>query len=123
MSDKTILEIRRRLLDSMIDYMEIDEDASESDHDCGYTPADVDRCAGIVDAYLSTLAGNSNADQSEILRTVQYTVEQLNKLNDACNGCLIETDQREDLCALILAAAKDAGLKSEDDVTEEWREW
>ncbi len=52
---------------------------------------------------------------------VQHTIEQLNALNESCDGCLIETDQREELCLLILAAAKDAGLESDDDVTEQWR--
>lgn len=107
----------------MIEFMAPDEDEPESNHDCGYTQADVDRCAEIVDAYLRTVNGISQPDQSEILRLVQHTVERLNTLNESCDGCLIETDQREDLCALILAAAKDAGLESDDDVTEQWREW
>ena len=123
MSNETLLEIRSRLLTGMIDFMAPDEDAPESTDDCGYSLADVDRCAGIVDAYLRTLSEYSNADQSKILQLVQHTVEQLNTLNDSCDGCLIETDQREDLCALVLAAAKDAGLESDDDVTEQWREW
>ncbi len=122
MSDKSLLEMLSRLLAGMIEFMDPDEDEPESNHDCGYTQADVDRCAEIVDAYLRTMNGISQPDQSEILRLVQLTVEQLNTLNESCDGCLIETDQREVLCALILAAAKDAGLESDDDVTEQWRE-
>jgi hypothetical protein len=40
------------------------------------------------------------------------------------DGCFIETDQREQLCPLIIAAAKRAGLVSDvNDITEGWREW
>ena len=39
-------------------------------------------------------------------------------------GGRIETDQREQLCALIITAANRAGLVSGVyDITEEWREW
>ncbi len=123
MSVNPLLEIRRRLLEDMINFMKADEDAPEINHDCGYTHADVERCAGIIDAYLMALNSISNADQPEILRLVHQIVDRLNSLNDACDGCLIETDQREDLCALILTAAKNAGLESDDDITEQWREW
>lgn len=123
MVDKTLLELRSRLLAGMVEFMELDADQPESRHDCGYSQADVDKCGEIVDSYLRTISEISNADQVEILGLVQHTVEQLNALNDSCDGCLIETDQREDLCELILAAAEDAGLESREDVTEQWREW
>lgn len=123
MADHTLLNIRKRLLDSMIDFMEPDEELYDPDHDCGYSRADVDRCAVIIDAYLKSVVTTSASGETEILRAVRRTVEELNALNDSCDGCLIETDQREDLCALILAAAKNAGLESDDDVTEQWREW
>lgn len=49
---------------------------------------------------------------------------ELNKLNDDSDGALIETSEREQLCDIIIAAAQQAGLESdEDDITYEWREW
>lgn len=50
-------------------------------------------------------------------------VLKLNKLKEKCGGSIIETDQREDLCQIILVAARRAGLKTEEDMTEEGREW
>jgi hypothetical protein len=32
-------------------------------------------------------------------------------------------DQREELVALILTAAAEAGLVTAEDITEQWREW
>jgi hypothetical protein len=54
---------------------------------------------------------------------VKRVVLKLNKLNASCDGALIETDQREDLCELIQTAAKSAGLNSDQDATVSWREW
>jgi hypothetical protein len=45
-------------------------------------------------------------------------------MGSTSDGLLIETDQREQLCELIIAAAQRAGLVSDVyDITEEWREW
>ena len=44
------------------------------------------------------------------------------KLNDNYDS-FIETLEREELCEFIIEAASIAGLESEDDITEEWREW
>ena len=58
------------------------------------------------------------------MKAVKTAVVKLNKLNDRCDGSLIETDQREQLCELIITAARGAGLSSDKyDITEEWREW
>jgi hypothetical protein len=58
------------------------------------------------------------------MKAVKTAVVKLNRLNEQCYGCLIETDQREQLCELIISAAKRAGLVSTVyDITEEWRDW
>jgi hypothetical protein len=45
-------------------------------------------------------------------------------LNATCEYDLIETDQREDICAFIIRAGALAGFnEADEDVTEEWREW
>lgn len=106
----------------MLGYMEAD--SSDPDFDAGYTQAEVDRCSSILDAFLATLApidgpGNSAA----IMEATERAVLALNDLNDECDGGLIETDQREQLCEIIILAAKDAGLETDEDITEEWRDW
>jgi hypothetical protein len=54
---------------------------------------------------------------------VKDLVLKLNALNDRCQGSLIETDQREDICELIESSLTQASIPFEGDVTEEWREW
>jgi hypothetical protein len=117
--NESIAGIKKRLLDGMVSFMEGDE--SDSEFDCGYAREDVDRCEEVVDAYLNAVSNASSGD--DVRRIVKQVVIDLNELNDSREGCLIETDQREDLCELILVAARQAGLDSDDDITEEWREW
>ncbi len=118
-----IAEVKQRLIDGMIEFIDGDPELPDDDFDCGYTRADVDRCSSIIDAYLSELAANNGAGEAAIILTIKKAVLQLNELNDECGGGLIETDQREDLCELLLVAARQNGLSTTDDVTEEWREW
>jgi hypothetical protein len=47
----------------------------------------------------------------------------LNELNDECDQCLIETDQREEICEFIQKVVAAANVEIEGDLTEEWREW
>jgi hypothetical protein len=54
---------------------------------------------------------------------VQEAVLDINDLNAECRGGLIETDQRELLCRLILTAARRAGLDTRANITEAWRTW
>ncbi|KAF1066784.1 MULTISPECIES: hypothetical protein [unclassified Variovorax] len=122
--------LKDKTLASMVDYMRNDEEDADHDpeFDPGYTQAEVDRCAEIVDEYLATLAAIDEASEAKrdaaILAAVERVVLQLNRLNEDSEGSLIETDQREDLCELIIAAASHAGLETEgEDITEEWREW
>ncbi|MEL6399187.1 MAG: hypothetical protein AAFR26_08895 [Cyanobacteria bacterium J06626_4] len=118
---QSITEVRRRLLEHMVSFMEGDE--NETDFDCGYTQADIDRCAAIVDAYLADIAANTDPDKDQLRFIIKKAVLQLNDLNDSCGGSLIETDEREDLCEIILVAAQACGLTTTQDITEEWRDW
>jgi hypothetical protein len=128
---RDILRLRKAALDGMVSYMRYGAAESEIDpdfdpaFDAGYTQADIDRCAKIIDAFLATLEGVPRGEKNDpILKAVKAVVVKLNKLNARCDGLLIETDQREQLCALIITAAKRAGLVSSvDDITEQWREW
>ncbi len=46
----------------------------------------------------------------------------LNELNEQFDY-FIETLEREELCEFIIKAANAADLETEEDITEEWREW
>lgn len=118
--NEEVTQIRQRLLDGMADYMKGDGDTS---WDCGYSQADIDRCLVIVDVYLAKVASGLKVSQDEIRNAVKKAVLDLNDLNGQAGGALIETDQREDLCALLLTVAQRAGLGTDEDITEEWREW
>lgn len=117
--------LKDELIEGMADYLLEEEDEEGEPFDAGYTKADIDRCAAIVDHYLETLARIQGADKSAaIMDAVKDTVLELNTLNDNCDGNLIEADQREVLCELIITAAQEAGLETDVyDITEEWREW
>ena len=127
-----LMNLKQRAMDEMVSYMKFgaaeDENDPEydPDFDAGYTQKHVDECGEIIDDLFSALSALPDTNRSdEIRKAVKWAVVKLNKLNDKCDGSLIETDQREDLCALLLGAAKTAGLDSADgeDITEEWREW
>ncbi len=122
-------QLRASFIAGLVSYMnyggatdEADPDF-DPDFDPGYIQADINRCAKIVDELLASLESVAEKKSESILKAVKTAVIKLNKLNDQCDGGLLETDQREQLCAIILAAAKRAGLASDHDITEEWREW
>jgi hypothetical protein len=74
-------------------------------------------------AKVSRMSRAAASGPNGIELLIKETVVRLNDLNDRCGGALIETDQREDLCQIILVAARGAGLTTLADVTEAWREW
>ncbi len=118
-----LTEMKAEIIDGMISYMESDED-DDGDFDPGYSKDAVEECASILHKYLEELTSpDLAADSAKIMAAVKGTVLALNALNEKCGGNLIETDQREGICELIIRAAAAAGLPSEEDITEEWREW
>jgi hypothetical protein len=129
--NQEIIEVKRALIDDMIEYMKyggaVDENDPEYDpeFDAGYTQGQVDRCSEIIDDFLATLEKAPEAQKNKYIMTaVKKTILRLNELNEECDGSLIETDQREYLAKLINLAAKHAGLESSaDDITYKWREW
>lgn len=118
------IELKDSILEGMLDYMEGDEDEDEG-FDPGYTKSHVEKCGAILDAFLSSVFSPSAKGSSDaIMASVKTAVLALNDLNDECDGSLIETGQREEICELIISSATRAGLESEEyDITEEWREW
>ncbi len=113
------------VLRSMIDYMSPDEEdiSDDEEFEVEYTQADIDKCGEILDEYIDDLI-KSNKNEKLIIESVKKVILELNMLNEKCEHELIETDQREDLCQFIEDTSIIAGLlKSENDITEEWREW
>jgi len=113
-ADKEIKEALETIKRLMMEYME--------GEDVDYIQKDVDKCLEILDAYLEEMMSSKGKEAG--LSTVKNTVLQLNYLNDSCEGELIETMEREEICAVIIRASELMGYSSDDDdVTEEWREW
>lgn len=112
--DDVLAILRARLLDGMREYM--------ADGDVAYDESHVRECDGILADHAQTLKTAKDATHAK--QIVRETVLKLNALNDRCEGELIETDQREDICAYIIRAGFLRDFNAQDeDVTEEWREW
>ena len=125
-----VRRLRQEATVRMVRYMKFgaaesaDDPDYDSSFDAGYTQKHVDRCAKIIDAYLDVLEQmRSPREDQKILFAAEKAVRSLNTLNEQCGGSLIATDQREDICGLMISAAKHAGLTIDGDFTEEWREW
>lgn len=116
------VELKSEILDGMRSYR---EDLAKDGVDAGYGDGDIDECEGIIDRFLERMAtAAERGDDAGAVGAVKDTVLALNALNARCGHSLIETDQREGLCELILGAAAVAGLGGDgEDLTEEWREW
>jgi hypothetical protein len=115
--NEDIADVRGRLLAGIKEYKKA------AGEDCGYTDDQIDDCLAIVDAYIAKMQKGSKLSQKDIEQAVKEALLDLNALNEKCDGSLIETDQREKLCMLILTAAKQAGLDADNDITERWRKW
>lgn len=77
----------------------------------------------MLDTYINNLEQlGENPTEIEIMQVVKEVVIKINELNDEYDY-FIETMEREDLYDFIDTAAQIAGLESEEDITEEWREW
>ena len=121
--DPRLAALRTSLREGMLSHLDADDDVDEDDDENEpppYTAADVDACLAIVDTYLQKV---DRTPTKRVLPLLRATVEQLNSLNTSCNGVLIETDQREDLCAILCRAARNAGVQKKGDLTEPWRDW
>jgi hypothetical protein len=128
--NEDIKALQRELIEGMTSYMtredvDEDDDDADDDFDPGYSQVHVDRCREILDVFFEELQAIPGEDRNaEIMEVVQSVVTELNELNDETEGGLIETDQREQLCEIIILAAKEAGLVTDVyDITEEWRDW
>lgn len=119
--------LRHHLVDGLRRGLAVDDDLDDdgaSAYEPGYSQGDVDDCARIVDDLLVSLA-EVRGREADVLKVVRATVDRLNELNERCDCALIDATQRDELCDLLNAAARDAGLRTSphEDITETWREW
>ena len=88
-----------------------------------FTAENIKATDEILDTYMNRLEGSlDKMSEQDILEYVQEIVIGLNELNEQFDYFL-ETLEREELCEFIIKAANAAGLETEEDITEEWREW
>ena len=112
-----IEEKKKYLLHWMYDFIEDDDEPA-------YQKKDVDECDQILTSFVNTVASSVQQDDlSWISSQVEGLVKTLNILNEKHEHQLLETHQREDLCALISLVIKQAGHDYNEDLTEQWREW
>ena len=129
--NEAIRNLKTGLIVGMTRYMKYGGAESESDpnyapdFEAGYEQAHIDRCSAILDAFLGSLdSGTPPLGGETIMTAVKSAVIALNEVNADCGGAMIETDQREQICEIIIAAARSAGLVSGTyDITEAWRDW
>ncbi|SFG29431.1 hypothetical protein [Neptunomonas qingdaonensis] len=112
-----IEEKKKYLLHWMYDFIEDDDEPA-------YQKKDVDECDQILTAFINAVDGSEHKSEfAWISSQVERLVKTLNILNEKHQHQLLETHQREDLCALISLVIAHAGHDYEEDLTEQWREW
>lgn len=79
-------------------------------------------CRRVHHRNKTVLINGENPTEVEVMQVVKEVVIKINELNIE-HDHFIETMEREDLYEFIDTAARIAGLESEEDITEEWREW
>ncbi|KWU67714.1 MULTISPECIES: hypothetical protein [Priestia] len=88
-----------------------------------FTAENIKATDEILETYMNRLKGSvDKMSEQDILEYVKEVVIGLNELNEQFDY-FIETLEREELCEFIIKAANAAGLETEEDITEEWREW
>lgn len=92
------------------------------DGDDEFTEENIAATETVLRDYMGGLTHIQEPSQKEIIKIVKETVLRLNALNEEYDF-FIETQEREELYEFIMENAQRAGLETEEDITEEWREW
>ncbi|MEP3476676.1 MAG: hypothetical protein ABJN57_10685 [Hyphomicrobiales bacterium] len=94
-----------------------------------YTEENCNKAQAILDSLISNLISlGEDAEEAQKVEKFKIAVLSLNELNDATDGSLIETGEREDLCELFDQIAKAAGIESSkygagEGIASQWRDW
>jgi hypothetical protein len=108
-------------------YAEIGEDGEDGLEQ--YTEENCEAAKRILDTLVSDLVAlGEDAPEQDKLKKFQVAVEALNTLNDETDGSLIETGEREELCALFNIIAVKSGIDPSkygdgEGPASEWRDW
>src|SRR5690606_25273939 len=86
-----------------------------------FTEENIAATEKVLQKYSEDIFHLQDPSEEELIRIVQETVFRLNALNEE-SDFFIETLEREELVEFILEKAQSAGLETEEDLTEEWRE-
>lgn len=92
------------------------------DGDDQFTEENLSATETVLIDYRVVLSNLKNPSEKEIIKKVKETVLRLNALNEEYDY-FIETMEREELCYFLLEEAQQAGLDTDEDIIEEWREW
>lgn len=112
--NKSIKEIIEILKVGMLDYLQYTDNA--------YTKEDVEKCIKLIENFDKKITESKS--KIEGLKLIEEVVIKLNTLNNKCGGRLIETDQREAICQIIINAGFEKGYNAKnEDTTEKFREW
>lgn len=88
-----------------------------------FTEESITESERALDDFVNGLiALKGDKSEEKIMELVEKVVVEFNILNDKYDY-YIETLEREDLCDFIMEAVQTAGLETDEDITEEWREW
>ncbi|WP_310602693.1 hypothetical protein [Anaerosporobacter sp.] len=105
--------------ESMEEYLEEDEEELPP---VGYTIKEIQSFETIINEFLMKIEQNQKSKEN-VLGITKETILELNQLNNACDGELIETGQREEIVSLILDVIEATGVEVDGDITLEWRKW
>ena len=112
-----IVEQKQYLLHWMYDFIEDDDEPA-------YLKSDVEEFDQLISSFIKMVEQSRHrSDFCWVSSQVEALVTKLNELNLKHQHQLIETDHREDICALISLVIQKAGHACEADITEKWREW
>ena len=92
------------------------------DGDDFFTEQNIAATETVLHDYVNGLSLLQEPSDEEIIEKVKGTVLRLNALNEKY-GFFIETLAREELHDFIMGKAQRSGLKTDEDITEEWRDW
>ena len=87
-----------------------------------FTEENIAATETVLRGYTDGLSRFQEPSEKQIVQEVKKVVLRLNALNEEYDF-FIETLEREELQDFIIEKAQQAGLETEEDITEEWREW
>ena len=94
----------------------------DSDSEPSYTTEDVTACIKLLLEFLSAM---ESAEQTLVSATahVRELILALDELNEKCDGCLIETAQREEISDFIEKVFIAENVTLDTDLSQELRQW